>query len=61
LSLEIFSEWYDNQHKPSINFRKLLLERIESKNPLRNLTAEENKRLTKLEAIAYKLEHGEKV
>jgi hypothetical protein len=53
------SEWYANQHKRSSNFRKLLQERIESKNPRRNLTAEETRRLTKLEAIAEKLRRAE--
>ena len=49
------SEWYDNQKKPSSNFRKLLQERIDKANPRRNLTAEEAKALAKLEAIADKL------
>ena len=49
------SEWYDNHKNPSSNFRKLLQERIEKANPLRNLTAEEAKRLAKLQAIADKL------
>ena len=43
------------------NFRKLLQERIEKSNPRRNLTAEEAKRLAKLEAIAEKLTRGENV
>ena len=34
---------------------------IDKKNPPRNLTAEEAKRLTKLEAIAAKLKRGENV
>jgi len=55
------SEWYDNQKKPSGNFRKLLKERIEKTNPRRKLTAEEAKRLTKLEAIADKLKRAENV
>lgn len=55
------SEWYDSQKKPSSNFRQLLQERIESKNPRRKLTAEEAKRLNKLEAIADKLRRGENV
>ena len=37
----------------------MLQERIESKNPRRNLTAEETRRLTKLEAIAEKLRRAE--
>lgn len=52
------SEWYDSQKKPSSNFRQLLQERIESKNPRRKLTTEESKRLAKLESIADKLKRG---
>ena len=55
------SEWYDSQPKPASNFRKLLQEGIEKANPRRNLTAEETKRLAKLEAIAEKLKRGENV
>ena len=55
------SEWYDNQKQSSRNFRKLLQERIEKSNPRRKLTAEETKRLSKLEAIADKLKRGENV
>jgi len=36
-------------------------ERVAEANPRRNLTAEEAKRLTKLEAIAEKLQRGENV
>ena len=39
----------------------LLQERIEKANPRRKLTAEEAKRLAKLEAIAEKLKRGENV
>tara|TARA_B100000700_G_C14473213_1_gene591637 strand:- start:142 stop:339 length:198 start_codon:yes stop_codon:yes gene_type:complete len=46
------SEWYDNQKKPSSNIRKLLQERIDKANPRRKLTSEEEKRHSKLEAIA---------
>ena len=35
------SEWYNNQKKPSSDFRKLLQERIEKANPRRTLTAED--------------------
>jgi len=52
------SEWYDNQKKPNINFRKLLKERIAKANPRRKLSAEKTKRLAKLEAIADKLKRG---
>jgi hypothetical protein len=55
------SEWYDNQKKTNGDFRKLLQERIEKANPCRNLTVEEAKRLTKLEAISEKLQRGENV
>jgi len=40
------SEWYDNQNKPSSNFRKSLQEHIDKANPRRTLTAEELRRLT---------------
>ena len=55
------SEWHDNQKKSNSNFRKILQERIEKANPCRELTAEEAKRLAKLEAIADKLRRGENV
>jgi hypothetical protein len=44
------SEWYDSQKEPSSNFRKLLQERIAKANPRRTLTAEEHRRLSKIEA-----------
>ena len=55
------SDWYDNQKKPASNFRKFLLERTDKVNPRRELTVEEAKRLSKLEAIAEKLRRGENV
>jgi hypothetical protein len=55
------SEWLDNQKQLSSNIRKLLKERIEKTNPRRELTAEETKRLNKLEGIAEKLRRGENV
>ena len=55
------SEWLDSQKKPASNFRKLLQERIEKANPLRELTTEETKRLRKLEGIADKLKRGKNV
>jgi hypothetical protein len=55
------SEWYDSQKKRNSNFRKLLQERIEKANPRRDLSAEETKRLAKLEALADKLKLGENV
>ena len=55
------SEWYDSHKKRNRNFQELLQERIEKANPRRELTAEESKRLNKLEAIAGKLKRGENV
>lgn len=55
------SEWHHKQKKQSTNFRKLLQKRIEKANPRRELTAEETKRLRKLEAIANKLQRGQNV
>jgi len=46
------SECLDNQKQSSSNFRKLLQERSEKANPRCELTAEETKRLKKLQAIA---------
>lgn len=53
------SEWYDNRKKLSSNLHMLLRERIDKVNPRRKLTAEEAKRLSKLEVIADKLRRGE--
>lgn len=55
------SEWLDNYNQSNSNFRQLLHDRIEKANPRRNLTAEEVKRLVKLEAIADKLKRRENV
>ena len=55
------SEWLDNQKKSNSNFRQLLKERIEKANPRQALTAEESKRLNKLEAITDRLKRGENV
>ena len=55
------SEWFDNQEQSNGNFSKLLQERIEKANPRSELTAEETKRLAKLEAIADKLKRRENV
>ena len=55
------SEWLDNHSKSRSNFRKLLQERIDKAKRLRSLTAEQTKRLAKLEAIAEKLMRGENV
>ena len=55
------SEWYNSQKQAIGNVRKLLQERIEQATQRRQLTTEETKRLTKLEAIADKLKRGENV
>jgi len=55
------SEWFDSEKKPNGNFRKLLQELIEKANPRRKLTAEEAKRLNKLEAIAENFRRGKNV
>ena len=55
------SEWYDSQKKLNRNFQKLLQERIEKTNPRRTLTAEEERRLSKLEVITDRLRRWEKV
>ena len=55
------SEWLDNQKKPNGSLRQLVQERMEKANPRRELTAEEAKRLAKLEVIADKLQRGENV
>ena len=55
------SEWFDSQKKPSSDFRKFLQERFDKANPRRTLTAEEHRRLSKIEAIAAKLKRGENV
>jgi len=48
-----------SDHKLNADFGKLLQERIDKANPRLTLTAEESKRLSKLEAIADKLTRGE--
>ena len=55
------SEWFDKQKQSSSSVHKLLQERIEKSNPRRQLTAEETKRLSKLETMADKLKRGENV
>ena len=50
-----------SDHKLNADFGKLLQERIDKANPRLTLTAEESKRLSKLEAIADKLNRGENV
>jgi len=55
------SEWYNNHQKLSSNSHKLLQERMDKANPRSTLTSEEEKRLSKLEAISAKLTRGENV
>lgn len=55
------SEWYGNQKKSNGNFRKLLREYFDKINPRRKLSAEQTKRLSKLEAIGGNLKRGENV
>lgn len=56
------SEWYDIQKKPNSSFRELLRKHLDQTNPRRKeLTRDETTKLTKLEAIAAKLRHGENV
>jgi len=55
------SEWVSSQRNPSSKFSKSLQARIDEANPRRELTAEEAKRLAKLETIADKLKRGENV
>ena len=55
------SEWLDNQKQSISSIRKLLQERIEKANSHSALTAEEQKRLSKLEAIANRLQRGKNV
>ena len=55
------SEWLDNQKQSITSIRQLLQDQTEKANPRRELTAEEVKRLYKLEAIADKLKRGENV
>ena len=50
-----------NQKNSCRKFSEFLQERIEKTNPRRELTAEETKRLNKLETIADKLKRGENV
>ena len=55
------SEWFDNQKKINGDFQKLLQDWIEKANPRHTLTAEEHRRLSKIEAIAAKLKRRENV
>ena len=43
------SEWFDNQKKPSSNFRKLLQERLDKTNPRRKLAKDETTGLKRIE------------
>ena len=52
------SDWFNSERNPSSNIRKLLQERIDKVNLRAELTADEIKRLNKLQAIANKLKRG---
>ena len=54
------SEWYDNQKKPSSDWRKKLAERMAARKQ-RKLTAKEKKRLEKLEGMCHQLKGGKNV
>ena len=54
------SEWYDNQKKPSSDWRKKLAERMAARKR-RNLTKKEKKRLEKLEGMCHQLKGGKNV
>ena len=55
------SEWYKSQKKPTVDFRKILQERIHKANPRRKLAKDETTKLAKLEGISEKLKRGENV
>ena len=55
------SELLDNRNQSISSIREMLQKRTEKSYPRRELTAEEAKRLAKLEAIAEKLKRGENV
>lgn len=55
------SEWHDSRKIQIVDLPKSLRERIDKRSPRRELTAEEAKRLAKLEAIADKLRRVENV
>ena len=54
------SEWYDNQKKPSSDWRKKLAKHKASRKQ-RKLTAKEKKRLEKLEGMCHQLKRGKNV
>jgi hypothetical protein len=55
------SEWHHSKNRHNSDFRKLLQERLGKNNPRRKLTAAEERRLSKLEAISVKITRGENV
>ena len=54
------SEWYDNQKKPTSDWRKKLAKHKASRKQ-RKLTAKEKKRLEKLEGMCHQLKRGKNV
>ena len=61
LSAEAMSKWRDMQKKTIVDFQKLLQERLNKVNPLRQLAKDETTKLAKLEGIVEKLKRGENV
>ena len=61
MDLRKLIEFNDSQTMTSSSFRELLRNHSDQTNPRRELTAEETKRLNKLEAIADKFKRGENV
>ena len=55
------NEWLNSLNKEESDFSKSLRERIEKANTRPKLTAEETKRLNRLDGIAEKLKRGENV
>ena len=55
------NEFYGHQKQLIRNFRQLLQEHIEKSNPRRKLSADETKRLNRLEGLANRLKRGENV
>ena len=56
------SEWYDNQKKPTSDWRKKFAEQIAAKKPKRRkLTTEEKRGLEKLEGMLQQLKRGKNV
>ena len=55
------SKWLNNKKQSNNNFSELLNERVVKINLCSQITAEETKRLNKLEAVADKFKRGENI